>query len=86
VTFRPEPESVGIMLAIPNGVNPIGVDGHGRAKYYLNASRGARPEKGGLRSNPLNLIRIMPAQGSQRDARLANAVARFFILRSCAWN
>ncbi len=28
----------------------------------------------------MNLIRIMPAQGSQRDARPANATARFFYL------
>lgn len=28
----------------------------------------------------MNLIRIMPAQGSQRDARLAIALARFFYL------
>ena len=62
----------------------LGVDGHGRAKYYFHTSRGARSERGGLRSYPLNLIRIMPAQGSQRDARPANASARFFILRSCA--
>jgi len=55
------------------------VDGGGRAKYYLDTSRGARPERGGLRTYPLNLIRVMPAQGSQRDARLANALARFFL-------
>jgi hypothetical protein len=63
----------------------MGVDGHGRSKYYLNTSRGARPERGGLRSYPLNLIRIMPAQGSQRDARLANSGARFF-LEEDLWN
>ena len=45
----------------------------------MDASRGARPERDVLRSYPLNLIRIMPAKGSQRDARLANAEARFFI-------
>ena len=31
-----------------------------------------------MRSYPLNLIRIMPAQGSQRDARLADAWRVFF--------
>lgn len=39
--------------------------------------RGALPVRAGLRSDPLNLIRIMPAQGSQRDARLAKSLARF---------
>jgi len=53
-------------------------------KYYVDTSRGARSERGGLRSYPLNLIRIMPAQGSQRDARLANALARFFYRRRWA--
>ena len=31
-----------------------------------------------MRTYPLNLIRIMPAQGSQRDARLVRFPARFF--------
>jgi hypothetical protein len=78
--------AVAIAAAVASGI-PRGVDGHGRAKYYLlEPSRGARPERGLLRSYPLNLIRLMPAKGSQRDARPANAEARFFVRRRWAWN